>query len=307
MKNKHLLALLLICFVYANIAAQNAAQEIETLLGTNAVTYAQAARFILDASNSLTVSNHNEAFQYAKEQGWLPKNVSSDDTARLNGISQLLVKSFGLKGGIMYSITNAPHYAYRELIYRGIIQGRVTGAQTVSGEHLIFITGRLLGLMERAEEMRIADEEKAARRRREAMAAEISAMLVEQEVSDTTVQATETGITITLSNIQFLADSAVLHGSEMAKLQEIASILQNIPGIKIHVSGHTALAGTVESRLNISRERARVVANYLVSLGACPQANITYAGYGSDRPIADNTTEAGMALNRRVEITILEN
>jgi outer membrane protein OmpA-like peptidoglycan-associated protein len=169
----------------------------------------------------------------------------------------------------------------------------------------------MLSLTEKAEEeteTRHREPEKdAAMERREAIAAEITAMLVEQAVADTTVKATEKGITITLSNIQFLADSARLHLSEMAKLQDIANILKNIYGIKIEVSGHTALAGTEESRLNISRERAQVVASYLVLLGACAEEDISYIGYGATRPIADNSTEEGMALNRRVEIILLEN
>ena len=293
------------------ICAQTAVQEIETLLETRAVTYAQAARFVLEASSSQTAFNQEEAFLYAREQGWLPQNVAAEETARLDGVSLVLMNSFGMKGGLMYSLTKNPHYAYRELVHRNVIQGKVTGSMPVSGEYLLFITGRLLSRTEAAEETaerrRHEAEERTSRQRRETMAAEITAILVEQDVSDTTVEATEEGVTITISNIQFMADSAVLYGSEEIKLQEIANILSNIPGIKIQVSGHTALAGTAENRLRISQERAQTVAVYLVSLGACNEDNITYIGYGAERPVADNTTPEGMALNRRVEITILEN
>ena len=140
------LIFLILCFLAAPafLAAQSTAQEIETLLGTNAVTYAQAARFALEASDAMITSNPEEAFRYASERGWLPKNVSANDTARLDGISLLLTRSFYIGGGLFYSLINSPHYAYRELVYREIIRGRADPAMMVSGELFLFLTGRIL-------------------------------------------------------------------------------------------------------------------------------------------------------------------
>jgi outer membrane protein OmpA-like peptidoglycan-associated protein len=56
----------------------------------------------------------------------------------------------------------------------------------------------------------------------------------------------------------------------------------------------------------VSYARARGVANYLVSIGAGSGTEITAVGYGAERPIASNDTAEGMAANRRVEITIIE-
>ena len=283
------------------------AEEIEALLSTPAVTYAQAVRFILEASSEETVfTNSTQAFRYAMEQDWLPKNAVAEATIRLDEISFLIMNAFNMKGGIMYSITKSPHYAYRELVYRSVIQGKTYPSMDVSGDLMLFITSRILG--NREKELEIAARRRARETavRREALAAEISAVLVEQEVADTTVEVTNEGVMITLSDIQFMADSTVLPESERIKLQEIANILRNMPNIKLLVSGHTALAGTTTGRNLISLQRAQAVANYLVSLRACEAGNITALGFGADRPIADNTTEQGMAANRRVEITILE-
>jgi len=122
--------------------------EIETLLRAHTVTYAQAARFVLEASNTMTTAVHEDAFQYAQEQGWLPKNAEAGDTARLDGIAFLLMRSFGLKGGIFYTLIPNPRYAYRELAYIDAIQGRADPAMAVSGEKLLFITGRILSKVE---------------------------------------------------------------------------------------------------------------------------------------------------------------
>jgi outer membrane protein OmpA-like peptidoglycan-associated protein len=113
-------------------------------------------------------------------------------------------------------------------------------------------------------------------------------------------------IKLARQNIQFQADSAELHDSEKLKLQEIADILRDIPGVKILVEGHTAMARTEHRRHVFSRERAQAVASHLVSLGAVNEADVTVIGHGAERPIADHATEEGKSANRRVEITILE-
>jgi len=125
--------------------SQSTAEEIETLLNTGVVTYAQASRFVLEAANVLAASDPKEAFDYAMQQKWLPKNVSADGLARLDHISLLLMSSFNVKGGIMYSITKNSRYAYRELVYLNVIQYRADPAMPVSGERLLFVVGRLIG------------------------------------------------------------------------------------------------------------------------------------------------------------------
>lgn len=124
---------------------RSTAEEIETLLNTDAVTYAQASRFILEAANVSAEKNKQEAFNLAIENNWLPKNVSPDDSARLDHISKFLLESFKVKGGIMYSITGNSHYAYRELVHQNVIQNRSDPAMIVSGERLLFYVSRILG------------------------------------------------------------------------------------------------------------------------------------------------------------------
>jgi hypothetical protein len=141
-KNLFFILLVITGFLHA----QSTANELETLLRTNAVTYAQAARFVLDAADVLNTSNTEEAFRYAVEQNWLPGGVSSGDFARLDGISLLIMHSFNLKGGIMYTIFKSPHYAYRELVYKNIVYGMIFPKMTVSGERLLIYINRLLDL-----------------------------------------------------------------------------------------------------------------------------------------------------------------
>lgn len=139
------------------------------------------------------------------------------------------------------------------------------------------------------------------------VADDIAQDLARMGVADTTVRVVDEGVTISLEDISFQPDSAVLMSRETAKLDRIAEILAKYPDRDILVGGHTALAGTAEGRQKLSVERAAAVADYLIRKGARPEDRVVVRGYGAERPVADNRTEEGMRKNRRVEITILEN
>jgi outer membrane protein OmpA-like peptidoglycan-associated protein len=130
--------------------------------------------------------------------------------------------------------------------------------------------------------------------------------LVEKNITDTEVRTSDEGITISLNNIRFLPDSTELTEAEKQKLQSIAAILNGFPDRPILVGGHTAMAGFAEGRMKVSTDRAQAVADYLVSLGCRTRGQITVRGYGAERPLGDPATPAGQALNRRVEITLLD-
>jgi outer membrane protein OmpA-like peptidoglycan-associated protein len=142
---------------------------------------------------------------------------------------------------------------------------------------------------------------------KEQVANEIRDQLAESRVENAEVSISDEGVTVSIEDIQFLPDSAVLIPEELGKLNVIGEILKNYPERDILITGHTALAGTETGRQLLSEERARSVGNYLLNLGAREASRITTRGLGAHRPIADNSTEDGMKRNRRVEITLLEN
>jgi len=142
---------------------------------------------------------------------------------------------------------------------------------------------------------------------RERVTSEIIGEIDRLDIPDVNVRAVDEGVSISLENIGFIADSAVMLPGETDKLDQIAAILARYPDRDIIVSGHTALAGTSEGRMRLSIERAGTVANYLLSKNVRSADRIVIRGYGAEMPIADNSTEEGMRRNRRVEITILEN
>ena len=303
---------LLLCIFVSPLSGQTA-QRMEALLEEEALSWSDAAIFVLEAADWAAFSNPVDAFYYARERNWLPKNAQPQDTARLNGISLLLMQAFELPGGIFYSLTKNSHYAYRELVYKEVILGRADPHMLVSGDDFLFMIGRILTIVEESgirspwwsDSLASAELDAQTLAEYEALAEEINVQLA--NVSDADATVTSEGVTIRLSQIQFLPNSTVLADTELVKIREIAAILGTIPARQILVSGHTALAGTREDRQQTSLGRAQAVANELISLGARTASEINVYGFGSERPIADNRSEQGMAANRRVEITIIGN
>ncbi|MEE1210947.1 MAG: OmpA family protein [Treponema sp.] len=132
----------------------------------------------------------------------------------------------------------------------------------------------------------------------------IKRYIYENKVPDIEVSDTLTGILFSV-DLKFIPDSPELLPEEAPRIQKIASMLAEIiekNEFTILVEGHTADLGKPVGQMNLSIERTRTVMNALVSQGI-PQSLFTYKGYGATRPIADNSTEAGRAQNRRVDIT----
>jgi outer membrane protein OmpA-like peptidoglycan-associated protein len=127
-----------------------------------------------------------------------------------------------------------------------------------------------------------------------------------QGLGDVTVVAGDRGLTLSIENLNFEADSAVLRHGEQERLDKIADILKAFPNNDLLVTGHTARAGSTASQKDLSERRAKVIADYLVSQGVLDAHRVFTRGLGSEKPIATNNTEAGRAQNRRVEITILD-
>jgi outer membrane protein OmpA-like peptidoglycan-associated protein len=141
------------------------------------------------------------------------------------------------------------------------------------------------------------------------VAGDIQKQLDAQSIPDVSVRPTDQGVTITLENVNFPPNSDQLLPAEQDKLRRIAEMLRKYSDRDISVSGFTARApGYSEADYQaLSEKRANAAANFLLSTGAVTAKRLSARGMGAGSPIGDNSTEAGMRKNRRVEITILEN
>lgn len=110
---------------------------------------------------------------------------------------------------------------------------------------------------------------------------------------------------ITLNNIFFDFDKAVLKQESYPELNRIAGLMKERAAMQVEIAGHADATGPEDYNLNLSKRRAQAVANYLSTQGIDAQRiNVTY--YGETKPIENNDTAAGRKKNRRVEFIILK-
>jgi OmpA-OmpF porin, OOP family len=104
-------------------------------------------------------------------------------------------------------------------------------------------------------------------------------------------------------SILFNSGSATLTPGSFQSLEKLVDILSKNPGLKLSIEGHTDNIGTMASNQLLSERRAKSIMDYLTSRGI-EQNRLIARGFGQDRPIADNSTSAGRAKNRRVELRL---
>lgn len=110
---------------------------------------------------------------------------------------------------------------------------------------------------------------------------------------------------ITLNNVFFEKGKATLTSSSYSELDRIVSLMKKNPEIKIEIQGHTNNIGERQKLIDLSKQRAESVKNYITSKGI-PQNRISTLGNGPDKPIATNETPEGRNKNQRVEFKIIE-
>jgi outer membrane protein OmpA-like peptidoglycan-associated protein len=107
-----------------------------------------------------------------------------------------------------------------------------------------------------------------------------------------------------LKNIQFETNAAQLQPVSLIELDKLLQLMNDNPSIKVQISGHTDNSGTDSRNNQLSLERAKAVADYLVSKGIHAK-RLSWKGFGATKPLANNNTEGGRALNRRTEFVII--
>jgi outer membrane protein OmpA-like peptidoglycan-associated protein len=155
-------------------------------------------------------------------------------------------------------------------------------------------------------QMQVAAEEHA----RELAKAEGSAARVRtlyEGAAEVGGRITPEGILVNLGGeeLRFPSGSAVLPAGALPTLDRIARMLAARPDLKAKIAGHTDSLGNPEINQALSRQRAESVMQALIDRGVDP-SRLSTAGYGAERPVADNATDRGRRENRRVEIVMIE-
>ncbi|MGD8426103.1 MAG: OmpA family protein [Balneolaceae bacterium] len=139
--------------------------------------------------------------------------------------------------------------------------------------------------------------------RREAEEAQRRSQELAQRISELEAEQTERGIVLTLNNVLFDFGKATLKPVSNESISKLARFLIEYPERKVMIEGFTDSIGPSEANKTLSLLRAEAVKTALISHGI-EENRILTRGYGEDFAVADNNTESGRQLNRRVEIVI---
>jgi len=120
---------------------------------------------------------------------------------------------------------------------------------------------------------------------------------------DLSLAGCEPGDVLTLRGVNFHFDSARLDPNARTLLDDVAAELARYPKIQIELSGHTDSRGSDDYNQQLSERRANAVRDYLTTQ-AVDSGRMTAVGFGESKPVADNDTDEGRELNRRVELRI---
>ena len=120
---------------------------------------------------------------------------------------------------------------------------------------------------------------------------------------DIPLQPIEVNASLVLKNILFDTKSAQLQAVSMIEINKLLQLLTENPTLKIQINGHTDNVGSPADNMKLSADRAKAIVDYLIGKGV-DLKRLTFKGFGETKPIADNKTDAGKALNRRTEFVI---
>lgn len=110
---------------------------------------------------------------------------------------------------------------------------------------------------------------------------------------------------LNLQIINFASGSSDIPADNKAILDQAATLLNKVSGVKLNVGGHTDSTGNAAANKALSQRRAQAVVDYLTSKGV-DGSKLVAQGHGSDQPVAENTTEEGRFKNRRIEFSVAQ-
>jgi len=148
---------------------------------------------------------------------------------------------------------------------------------------------------------RLAAERTALERQKQELGRRLEGALSQVAATRSTAR----GFIVDLPEILFDSAKATLKPEAKVTVAKLTGILLLMPELNLRIEGHTDSTGSTEFNMQLSRQRAEAVLDFIAEQGVTA-ARMAAGGYGPTRPVADNATAEGRARNRRVEIVVAE-
>lgn len=212
-----------------------------------------------------------------------------------------------VKGKLIDSKTGKPIGA--KIIYERLSDGKEVGianSNPETGEYEILLPGGVKYGVRASAEGHISESQSLDLTADTKDVTEIHDIkLAPVELTTIAVTPIEENAKITLNNIFFAFNKAVLHPDSYSELNRIADLMKERTGMTVEIAGHTDATGPDDYNMMLSEWRAKAVTKYLTEKGISSE-RITTVFFGETKPKESNDTSAGRAKNRRVEFTIIK-
>jgi outer membrane protein OmpA-like peptidoglycan-associated protein len=136
-----------------------------------------------------------------------------------------------------------------------------------------------------------------------ATAAALKSEDMQHQIDALQAKVTERGVVLTLGDVMFTSGRADLKAGTVTNLNRLVGFLNQNPGRKVEIEGHTDNVGSEDANLGLSQRRADSVKSFLVQQGI-DAGRVVSSGKGEHQPVSDNESEGGRQRNRRVEVII---
>lgn len=256
---------------------------------------APGIRSVTDKITPRIVSPYTLAMTWKDRQlsssGFLPDEVSLSQTR------QLLHRMFGENGQHDLRIGNGHPAEWRELV--GTLIQIMPAFEYASADLLdqtLDLSGKIASTRQREQLLAVLEpyREQGYELNLHIVATDSGALQCQQRFN-----------TLLKQSISFASGKNQIDPNSFALLKSLTETAMFCPDEMITIEGHTDSRGNAEKNLQLSQQRAKAVAVWLVKSGVA-ENRISVLGYGATQPIADNTTEAGRAKNRRIEFKVGE-
>jgi OmpA-OmpF porin, OOP family len=107
-------------------------------------------------------------------------------------------------------------------------------------------------------------------------------------------------------NVLFDFDKAIIKKNSFNDVDNLVAVMKQYPDLNVIIEGHTCTVGSAAYNKKLSQRRADAVKKYMVEKGGIDAKRLTAKGFGFEKPIASNKTEAGRIKNRRVEAATID-
>jgi hypothetical protein len=153
---KHRVSVLLagaLVALVSGVAWSQSNDVIDTLLSQERATLANVAYLVLTASGAVDETQSvDQAFAALQAKPWGFAKAAPDATVTFGSYAYLVMRAFGLRGGVMYTIFPGPRYAARELAYRQFLPGDTSPGRHLSGREATHVLGKVLELLGQRQE-----------------------------------------------------------------------------------------------------------------------------------------------------------